>query len=44
MQEKKKKETTKSNQEVNERIAYWLDYFNKKSEKEKKNEKDTNRK
>lgn len=39
--DKKKKE---SNQTVNEKIAYWLDYFNKKDEKEKKNEKDTNRK
>lgn len=35
MQDKKKKETSKSNQEVNERIAYWLEYFNKKAEKEK---------
>lgn len=37
MQDKKKKKET--NQEVNERIAYWLDYFNKKSEKEKSNAK-----
>lgn len=44
MQEKKKKEASSQDQSVNEKIAYWLEYFNKKAEKEKKNEKDTNRK
>ena len=32
MQEKKKKEVSKT-QSVNEKIAYWLDYFNKEKEK-----------
>jgi hypothetical protein len=39
MQEKKKKEASSQDQSVNEKIAYWLDYFNKKSEKEKSNAK-----
>lgn len=38
MQEKKKKEVSKT-QSVNEKIAYWLDYFNKEKEKEKSNAK-----
>ena len=33
MQEKKKKETSSQEQSVNEKIAYWLNYFNKEKEK-----------
>lgn len=33
MQEKKKKEASSQDQSVNEKIAYWLNYFNKEKEK-----------
>ena len=33
MQDKKKKVTSNQDQSVNEKIAYWLDYFNKEKEK-----------
>lgn len=33
MSEKKKKEVSDKPQSVNEKIAYWLDYFNKEKEK-----------
>ena len=33
MQEKKKKEANSQEQSVNEKIAYWLNYFNKEKEK-----------